>query len=280
MNDAVAYIRELAQLRGRNADWAEKAVRDAASLSSDQALQFRVIDVLAKDMPDLVKQLNGKSIMVQNLPKVLNTQDIKVEVFEPNWRVRFLQVITDPSIAYILLIIGIWGIFFEFMNPGMVLPGVAGAIALLLGLYAFQLLPLPYTTIMGLIFMASELLVPTHGVLSIGGVIAFFFGSVLLLDVKGYSTPWGLIIGMSGGSLIFFFILLGFALKARKRKVVTGHEALVGVTGVVQDEGWIKVEGELWKAHSSVPLKKGQVVEVIHVKGLVLTVKPLKKKGS
>ncbi len=288
MSDSVAYIRELAHLRGRNADWAEKAVREAASLSSGQALQLRVIDILAHDVPDLLKQINGKTVTLLNQPKVLNTQDVKVEVLEPNWRIRFLQVITDPNIAYILLIIGIWGIFFEFVNPGMVLPGVAGTIALLLGLYAFQLLPIHYTglalTIMGLIFMASELLVPTHGVLSIGGVIAFFFGSILLLNVKGYSTPWGLIIGMSAGSLTFFIILLGFALKARKKKIVSGHEALLGSIAIVQNdftnEGWVKVGGELWKARSSLPLKKGQLVEITHYKGLELTVKPLNKRGT
>lgn len=288
LSDAIAYIKGLAQLRHRNADWAEKAVKEAASLQSDEALQLNVIDIVAQNIPDLLKQLNGRSVEVQNKVEVLNTQNVKVKVWEPNWRIRFLEVITDPSIAYILLIIGIWGLFFEFLNPGYVLPGVAGSIALLLALYAFQLLPVHYTglalTIAGLLFIASELYVPSYGVLGGGGLIAFFVGSVLLLDLKGYAIPWGLIIGMSAASSIFFLLILGFAVKARKRKVVSGYEALSGSIAIVQNDfkglGWVKVDGELWKARSPLSLKKGQEVEVIKCEGLELIVRPQNQKGD
>lgn len=288
LSDSIAYIKGLAQLRHRNVDWAEKAVKEAASLQADEALNLNVIDIVAQNIPDLLKQLNGRSVNVQNQTKVLSTQDLKVEAWEPDWRLRFLGVITDPSIAYILLIIGIWGLFFEFLNPGFILPGVAGTIALLLALYAFQLLPIHYTglalTIAGIAFIASELYVPSYGVLGGGGLIAFFIGSVLLFDLKGYTTPWGLIIGMSAATLGFFLFILGFAIKARKRKIVSGHEALVGTIAIVQKDfegvGWVKVDGELWKARSPLPFKKGQEVEVVKCEGLELMVKPLSQKGA
>ncbi|HUX78680.1 MAG TPA: nodulation protein NfeD [Alphaproteobacteria bacterium] len=282
LSDSVAYIKGLAQHRHRNAEWAEKAVKDAASLQSNEALQLNVIDIVAKNIPDLLKQLNGRSVVVQNQVKVLNTEDVKVEVWEPSWRIRFLQVITDPNVAYILLIIGIWGLFFEFVNPGFVLPGVTGTIALLLALYAFQLLPIHYSglalTITGILFIASELYVPSYGVLGGGGLIAFVIGSILLFDLKGYATPWGLITGMTIATSIFFLLIIGLALKARKKKIVSGEEALIGEMAIVQNDfeglGWVKVDGELWKARSPLPLKKGQEVKVIKCDGLELIVKP------
>lgn len=288
VSDSIAYIKGLAQLHHRNAEWAEKAVKDAASLQSEEALRLAVIDSVAQDIPDLLTQLDGRSVTIQNQLKILNTRGLQIEVWEPDWRTRFLEVITDPSIAYILLIIGIWGIFFEFVNPGFVLPGVAGTIALLLGLYAFQLLPIHYTglalTIAGIIFIVSELYIPSYGVLGGGGLIAFFVGSVFLFDLKGYPTPWGLIMGMTVATVSFLLIILGLSLKARKKKIVSGHDALVGTTAIVQanfdGQGWVKVEGELWKAQSSLPLKRGQEVEVIKCDGLDLIVKPSSPKGD
>jgi membrane-bound serine protease (ClpP class) len=288
LSDSIAYIKGLAHLRHRNEEWAEKSVKDAASLQSNEALNLKVIDVIAKNIPDLLQQLNGLPVTIQNQVAVLQTQDVNVEVWEPDWRLRFLEVITDPSIAYILLIIGIWGLFFEFYNPGFVLPGVAGTISLLLALYAFQLLPTHYTglalTIAGIGFMAAELFVPSYGVLSAGGLIAFFVGSVLLLDLNGYQTPWGLIIGMSIASLSFFLFIIGFAIKAKRRKLVSGSETLIGRIGIVQndfkDYGWVKVEGELWKAQTSLPLKKGENVRIVKCKGLELIVRSLDQKGA
>ncbi|MBY0500562.1 MAG: nodulation protein NfeD [Alphaproteobacteria bacterium] len=288
LSDSIAYLKGLAHLRHRNEEWAEQTVKDAASLQSDEALNLKVIDMVAQNIPDLLKQLNGVPVTVQNQVKVLQTQDLNVEVWEPDWRLRFLEVITDPSIAYILLIIGIWGLFFEFYNPGFVLPGVVGTIALLLALYAFQLLPIHYTglalTLVGIGFMAAELFVPSYGVLSAGGLIAFFVGSVLLLDLNGYQTPWGLIIGMSIASISFFLFIIGFAIKARRRKLVSGSETLIGMIGVVQndfkDAGWVKIEGELWKAHTPLPLKKGESVRIVKCKGLEVIVKPLDQKEA
>jgi len=282
LSDSVAYVKGLAHLRHRNAEWAEKAVKEAASLPSDEALKLNVIDMVAQDIPDLLKQMNGRSVAVQNQVKVLDTENVKVEVWEPDWRTRFLQVITDPSIAYILLIIGIWGLFFEFLNPGYVLPGVAGTIALLLALYAFQLLPIHYSglalIIAGMLFIASEIYIPSYGALGGGGLIAFVIGSILLFDLKGYATPWGLIIGMSVATVSFFLLALGLALKARRRKIVSGYEALSGRMAIVQKDfkglGWVKVDGELWQARSPLPLKKGQVVEVVKCEGLELIVRP------
>ncbi|OJW51285.1 MAG: hypothetical protein BGO67_12945 [Alphaproteobacteria bacterium 41-28] len=282
LSDSIAYLKGLAHLRHRNAEWAEKAVKEAASLQSDEALKLSVIDIVAQNIPDLLKQLNGRSVAVQNQVKVLHTENVKVEVWEPDWRTRFLQVITDPSIAYVLLIIGIWGLFFEFLNPGYVLPGVAGTISLLIALYAFQLLPIHYSglalIVAGILFIASELYIPSYGVLGGGGLIAFIIGSILLFDLKGYATPWGLIIGMSVATLSFLLLVLGLALKARRRKLVSGYEALSGRMAIVQQDfkglGWVKVDGELWKAQSPLPLKKGQVVEIIKCEGLELIVRP------
>lgn len=288
LNDSIAYIKGLAHLRNRNADWAEKAVKEGASLGSDEALQQNIIDIVAKDIPDLLKQLNGRTVNVQDHLKVIHTEGIKVEAWQPNWRNQFLSIITDPMIAYLLLIIGIWGIFFEFMNPGYVLPGVAGLIALLIALYAFQLLPIHFIglalTIVGIAFIAAEFFVTSHGVLGIGGIIAFFIGSILLFDMQGYSTPWTLIISMTLTTICFFLIMIWLALSVRNRKIVSGFEALVGMTAIVQEDfetqGWVKVDGEIWKALSSVPLKKGQKVEVVQSKGLTLIVKQTNNKGK
>lgn len=288
LSDSIAYIKGLAALRHRNGEWAEKAVKDAASIGSEEALQLGVIDIVASDIPDLLKQLNGRSVKTQTQVKVLDTKGSQVELWEPDWRTQFLEVITDPTIAYILLIVGIWGIFFEFVNPGFVLPGVAGTIALLLGLYAFQLLPIHYTglalTIAGILFIASELYIPSYGALGGGGLIAFFVGSVFLFDLEGYPTPWGLIMGMTIATLSFLLIIIGLALKARQKKVVSGVEAMVGTIAVVQadfeGEGWVKHGGVLWQARSSLPLKKGQNAEIIGCDGLVLMVKTPHQKGD
>jgi membrane-bound serine protease (ClpP class) len=288
VSDSLAYIQGLAKLRHRNVEWAEKAVQNAASLGSEEALQVGVINIVAQDLPDLLKQLEGRSITTQTQTKEFKTKGLQIKKWEPDWRTQFLDVITDPSIAYILLIIGIWGIFFEFVNPGFILPGVAGTTALLVALYAFQLLPIHYTglalTIAGILFIASELYIPSYGVLGGGGLIAFVVGSVFLFDMKGYAIPWGLIMGMTIATLSFLLIIMGLALKARKRKIVSGYEALIGTIAIVQEDfeaqGWVTIGGELWKARSSLSLTKGQKVEVIGWEGLDLIVRPLTQKGD
>lgn len=281
-NDAIAYIRSLAQLRNRNVEWAEQAVRAGASISAQEALSLQVIDVIAKDVPELLKNIHGKKVMVQGKERLLNTAGLTVITMEPDWHARLLAVITDPNVAYVLMLIGIYGLFFEFLNPGFVLPGVAGAIALLLALYAFQLLPISYTgtalIFLGIAFMVAELFMPSFGALGIGGVIAFLAGSVMLFnpEVGGYGIALSLIISMALINAIFFFAVIGMAVRARRRAIVSGHEALLNETGEVisdfEGTGWVRIRGERWRAQSSIPLKKGQKIRVVKIDGLTLVV--------
>lgn len=283
VNDATAYIKGLAKLRERNSDWAEKAVKEAASLHSQEALKLGVINIVAKDIPDLLKQLDGKVIPIQSQSKTIKTQDLTVEAWSPDWRVRFLKIITDPNIAYILLLIGIYGFFFEFSNPGFVLPGVMGAISLLLALYGFQLLPLNYAglalLLAGVFFIITELYMTSYGILGIGGLISFVVGSILLFDLNGYSVPWGLIAGTSLFTVSFFLIIIRLILKVRSRQVVSGPEALIGCVLIIQEDidkvGRVKIGGESWKARSPIPLKGGQAVKIIKVTGLELGIEPI-----
>ena len=283
INDAAAYIRSLAELRGRNGEWAERAVRESVSLSSAEARKLNVIDVVARDVPDLLKQLNGRKINVGGSERVLATSDVTTTEVEPDWRTRLLMVITDPSVAVILMMIGIYGLIFEFMNPGFVLPGVAGGIALLIGLYALQLLPINYAGValilLGLAFIIAEAFMPSFGALGFGGVIALAIGMVILIDPEtapGLQIPLGFVAGLTAamGSLVFATAYL--AVKARRQPVVTGREDLHGAEGIVlgdfAGEGWAQVRGETWRVTSSVPLKEGEPVRVVRVSGLTLTV--------
>lgn len=285
INDAVAYIRSLAQMRGRNIEWAEQAVRDAASLSASDALEMNVIDLLAVDLADLLKQLNGRSVSVSGIERVLDTSGMQVQTIAPDWRNRLLAVITDPNVAYILMLIGIYGLFFEFANPGFVLPGVAGAICLILALYAFQVLPVNYAGLgllsLGIIFMLAEAFVPSFGVLGFGGVIAFVIGSIILFDKEGsaYAVSLPLILMLSLLSAGFFLFIVGAAVKARNRPIVSGQEQMLTAIGEVLDDfegkGSVRIHGEVWSASSSLPLRKGCRVKVIAVDGLVLHVQPV-----
>ena len=285
INDAVAYLRGLAQLRGRNVEWAELAVRDAASLPAAEALQLGVIDIMAVDIPDLLKQAQGRKLTVAGVEQVLDVTGLSLLVIEPDWRNRLLAVITDPNIAYILMLIGIYGLFFEFANPGYVLPGVAGAISLLLALYAFQVLPVNYAGLallsLGIIFMLAEAFVPSFGALGFGGVIAFVIGSIILFDQEGtgYAVSLPLIFALSFITAGFFLFIVGAAIKARERPVVSGQEELLQTSGEVLDDfegkGRIRIHGEIWKAESVTPLKRGDKVQVVAIDGLVLKIQPL-----
>jgi membrane-bound serine protease (ClpP class) len=285
VNDAAAYIRSLAQMRGRNIEWAEQAVRQAVSLSADEALKLKVIDVTARDVPDLLRQLDGHKVNVLGVERTLNLAGARIVTLDPDWRSRLLSVIADPSIAYLLMLAGIFGLFFEFSNPGFVLPGVTGAIALLLALFAFQMLPVSYAglglIILGLIFMTSEMFMPSFGVLGIGGIISFVIGSVMLVDtgVPGYGIPWIVIVPVACASALFIFLVAGMALKARGRPVVSGREQMIGGIGEVLEgfdgkEGWAQVHGETWHIRSRQPLVQGQRVRVIRMDGLILEVEP------
>lgn len=282
VHDAAAYIRGLAQMRGRNAEWAERAVREAVSLSASEALNLKVIDFVASDVPDLLKQVNGRKVSVLGQEKTLDTADTTVQVVEPDWRTRVLAVITDPSVAYVLLLVGIYGLFFEFSNPGFVLPGVAGAICLLLAMFAFQLLPVSYAglalILLGIAFMVAEVFLPSFGSLGIGGVIAFVVGSVMLIDtdVPGYGIPWPMIAGITAASALFLIFVVGAALKARRSPIVSGREELIGALGEMLEDtpgaGMARIHGELWAVRCAQPLARGQKVRVTAIDGLVLQV--------
>ncbi|CAB3750498.1 hypothetical protein LMG29739_01108 [Paraburkholderia solisilvae] len=292
VQDAAAYIRGLAQLRGRNAAWAERAVREAVSLSAREALEQKVIDIVARDMPDLLRQLDGRAVTTASGEQRLALAHANVLTFEPDWRSRFLSVITDPNVALILLMIGMYGLFFEFANPGFVLPGVAGTISLLVGLFALQLLPINYVGLglifLGLAFLIAEAFLPTFGSLGFGGVVAFAIGALMLIDtdVPGFGIPLPVIACVTLFGALFVFAVSGVALRARKRPVVTGSEALIGSVGVMLDDGltppggneggsgsgWARVHGERWHVESDEPLPAGRTVRVTGRRGLTLTV--------
>jgi len=285
INDAVAYIRSLAERRGRNADWAEKAVREAASLSAEKAAELGVIDLVATDVDDLLRKIHGRTVEAGGEQVTLDTESLTLERIEPDWRTRFLATVTNPTVAYLLLLIGIYGLLFEGYNPGAVLPGVAGAICLLLAAYAFQILPVNYAGLgliaLGVVLMISEIFVPSFGALGIGGIIAFVAGSIILMDtdVPGFGVPTTLIasIGLLGGGMVMAIVWL--AVRARRRPVVTGVEEMLGAVGEAvsdfSDSGHILVHGELWKASTARPVHKGQKLRVKKVDGLLLTVEPL-----
>ena len=282
VNDAAAYIRGLAQLRGRNADWAEKAVRESVSLSATEALKLNVIDIVATDVNDLLRQVNGRKVSAGGAERALSTEHATVQTIEADWRTKLLSVITDPSVAYILLLIGVYGIFFEFYNPGFVLPGVVGAIALVTALFALQMLPVSYAglglLILGIAFMVAEAFVPSFGALGIGGAIAFVLGSVMLIDtdVPGYDIPWSIIGAVTAVSAFFLLVIVGMAIRARRRPVVTGREEMIGIVGEIladaEGEGFAFIRGETWRVRRSGALKKGQKVRVVGVRGMLLDV--------
>jgi membrane-bound serine protease (ClpP class) len=284
VNDAAAYIRGLAQMRGRNADWAERAVREAVSLPAAEALKMKVVDLIAEDVPDLLKRLDGRALKAGEEERVLHTAGAAAVSFEPDWRTRFLSVITDPSVAYLLVLLGIYALVFEFSNPGLVFPGVVGAICILIAAYAFHMLPVNYAglalMLLGIAFMAAELFFPAYGSLGVGGAIAFVLGSVILIDtdVPGYGVPFSLVLGVAAAGGAFLFFAVGMMLKARRRPVVSGREELIGSTGeLLEDcapEAWARIHGETWRVRCGAALKSGQRVRVTAMNGLLLEVVP------
>jgi len=284
-NDAAAYIRGLAQLRGRNAEWADQAVREAVSLSAQEALKLNVIDLIAADVPQLLRQLDGRKLPVLGQERRLATGAAAIIEIQPDWRTRLLAVITDPGIAYLLLMIGFYGLLFEFYSPGLVAPGVIGGICLLLALFALQLLPVSYTGLalmaLGVGLLVAEHFAPGFGILGLGGITAFVMGSIMLIDtdVPGYRIPWQLIAGVTAASVGFLLVVLNFALRARRRPVVSGREQMLGATGevVADTDGGVlaRIHGEVWQVRANAPLGRGQVVRVVGIDGLVLAVEPV-----
>ena len=282
VHDASAYIRGLAQLRGRNADWAERAVREAVSLSSAEAAKLKVIDFVAESVPALLEKLDGRKVTAAGVEHTLHVAGAKVDEFEVGWRTRLLSVITNPSVAYVLVLLGIYAVLYEFSNPGLVLPGVVGAICILLALYAFQLLPVNYAglalILLGIAFMVAEAFVPAFGSLGVGGLIAFVIGSIILIDTDapGFEIPYALIGGIAVASGAFLILVIGMLAKGRRRPVVTGREEMIGASGVALDdisgEGWARVHSENWRVRSKEPIRKGQRLRVKAIEGLVLDV--------
>ena len=286
INDARAYIRSLAQLRGRNAEWAEKAVAEAASLSARDALQQGVIEFIASDMTDLLRQADGRQVAVAGGNQTLATQGLTVETLEPDGRTQLLGMIAHPMTAYILLLIGVYGLVFELAHPGMAAPGVLGGICLLLALFAFQVMPVNAAglalLLLGLAFMIAEAFAPSFGALGLGGVAAFVAGSLLLWDETGpgYEIPLALILGFALASAGLLIGLATLLIRQRARPVVSGAEELVGATGVVMadDARRVWIHSESWLARASRPLRPGEPVRVTGREGLTLWVQPLASK--
>jgi membrane-bound serine protease (ClpP class) len=284
LNDAIAYIRGLAKLRGRNAEWAEKAVAAAASLDAAEAHAQDVVDLLADDVDALLQQADGRTVTLNGRPYTLQTRSTPVTHIEPDWRAEFLATITNPNVAYILLLVGIYGLVFEFWNPGFTGPGVIGGICLVLALFALHQLPVNYAGLgligLGIAFMVAETFMPAFGILGIGGVVAFVIGSIMLMDtdVPGFGISWPVIGAVGGVSASLFLVSLVLLARARKRPVVSGMEEMIGLTGDVVAwsgaTGTVRTHGEVWRAKSSGPLQPGQRIKVTDMDGLTLTVAP------
>ncbi|MDA9421673.1 NfeD family protein [Bradyrhizobium sp. CCBAU 53380] len=282
-NDAVAFIRSLAELRNRNADWAEKAVREAATLTANGALKAHAIDLVARDQAELLRQLDGRVVEVAGArTQRLATKDAVVEAIEPGWISRFLAVITDPNVAFILLMVGIYGLIFEFMSPGVVAPGVVGAICLLIGLYALNLLPINYAglalMLVGLVLLTVEAFNPTV-VIGIGGIIAFVLGAMMLFrgEAPGYHLSWW-VIGITAAVFSSFaLIVLGSLRRVRKAPALVGAQAMRGLPAEVLDwngnEGHVFAHGERWQARGAETFKPGETVEVANVVDLTLLIR-------
>ncbi|MCE7731437.1 NfeD family protein [Vibrio campbellii] len=285
INDAKAYIKGLARLHDRNAEWAEKAVSMAASLDATEALELNVIDFIANSPEDLVSTINGTEVKVNGKPYKLTLDNPTWVERVPDWRAEMLAVITNPNVAYILMLIGIYGLLLEFYNPGIGLPGVLGGICLLLAMYALQMMPVNYVglglLLLGIALMIAEAFNPSFGILGLGGVVAFVLGSIFLMDsdIPGFQIALPLIIGIAVFSAGLIVITVGLLLKIRSKKATTGLETYPGKLAVVSDDfvdgtGLVQLDGALWQAKADAQLKQGDHVTVVTIKGLTLTVKP------
>jgi len=285
VNDAVAYIRGLAELRGRNADWAEAAVREAVNLSSSEALERNVIDIRADTVTDMLEQADGREVDVNGVMRTLNLKDHKLVRVEKDWRTEFLSVITNPSVAYILMLVGIYGLILEFYNPGMGVPGVVGGISLLVALYALQMLPISYVglglILPGIGLMAVEAFSPSFGILGGGGAVSFIVGSLMLMDtdVPAYQIAMPLIAALAVTTVVIMVFVVRMALQAWNATIVTGQEGMENTTAVAihdfdNGRGRVRVLGEIWQAESEEPIRENDIVRVLEVRGLTLRVKP------
>ena len=287
MQGAAAYLRSLAQLRGRNAEWAEKAVREAESLSADEALKLKVVDFVATDLPDLLRQADGRSVKVAQGEQRLELEGAAIVAIEHNWKERVLAAVADPNIALILMMLGIYGLLFEFYTPGFGVAGVIGAISLLLALYSFAMLPInaagALLLLVGIAMMAAEAFTPSFGVLGFGGVVAFVSGALMLIDaeIPGLEISLAFVLPLAAASALILAGIGAFALRARQRPAVSGTEAMIGGTAVALEdfgrEGWVQAFGERWHARSELPLARGERARIVAVDGLTLVVQPERK---
>jgi len=285
VNDATAYIRSLAAVSGRNADWAADAVRSAASLPAAEALSLHVIDVIADDVPDLLRKIDGREVTIAGKPARLATAGLEVETRPPDWQTELLMLVTNPNVAFILMLIGVYGLIFEFLSPGAVAPGLIGAISLLVALYALAFMPINYVgaalVLLGVALMIAEVHIGAFGALGVGGIAAFIIGAVMMFpaQVPGFSLSHGVVAVTALGSAALLLLALAAVLR-RRRPVVTGHEALIGAEGETvswqNGEGRVRVKGEIWLARSDAALTAGSRVKIVGRDGLVLRVQDIR----
>jgi membrane-bound serine protease (ClpP class) len=289
-NDAAAFARTLAEQHGRNADWAELAVRESKSITETEALELGVIEIIAPSRDSLLSALHGRVVLVNNQSDTLDTEHAEIVNPPMSLRLRILDTIADPNIAYIFLLIGIYGLFFELYNPGAILPGVVGGLSLIVAFFSLQLLPISWAGLLLILFaiilFILEIKITSYGLLSIAGVVSMTLGSLMLFQpgISGLQVGLGIIIPAAIVTALFFAFIVGMGLRAQSRKVVTGLEGLVGETGSVlsdlSPDGKVLVHGEVWSAHSSVPLTRGVQIKVRAVSGMKLTVEPVSDQAS
>jgi membrane-bound serine protease (ClpP class) len=289
-NDAVAYIKSIAEQRSRNVSWAEEAVRKSVSATEKEAVKLKIVDMIADDIPSLLRQIDGRPVKMGQESRVLRTATASRVEFPMGLRLEALKALSDPNIAYILMTIGTVGLIAELYSPGAILPGVVGAISLILAFYSFQSLPINYAglllLVMGIIFFVLEATVTSYGLLALGGVVSMLLGSLMLIktDAQFLQLSWGVIIPVIGAAALLSLFMVGMGLKALRRKPATGLEELVGLVGIaktaVSPHGQLAIHGELWEAVSDVPLQPGEHARVTRVDGLTLHVKPIGRKDG
>ncbi len=287
-NDSVAYLKSIAEQRGRNVSWAEEAVRKSVSVTEKEAVKLKIVDLIAEDVPTLLKAVDGRSVNLGREAIVLRTKDAAVVEFPMGWRLEMLKALSDPNIAYLLMTIGTIGLLAELYNPGAILPGIVGAISLILAFYSFQSLPVNYAGVLlillGIVFFILEATITSFGLLAIGGVISMILGSLMLMKAEApfLQISWAVILPVVGIAALFTIFIVGMGVRAMRRQPLTGREGMIGLIGVAKTaldpKGQLTIHGELWEAISEQPLKPGDQAEVTRVEGLKLYVKPVSPK--